>query len=384
MYNLSDSPFFTPWTNPETGITLYLLTRKVAPVQEAFYFVNSSFSANGRYLWFYCAFPPSGTAGQGRTLAVLDFERGEITPFPETQFNHVTPMVDPASGRVFWGMGSAVWTRGPEPSDSVDLVGEIPADLIGSRIVERIATHLTRSADGAEFFLDAAIGLQFIFGTIPSTGGDFSFWHRFDRNYNHAQFSPTDPNAVLFAQENHPDPLTGLTFPITNRLWLIRRGQGTPPRPAGSKGGLPPRPLLPEPRKVTHEWWDASGAFAWCVTGNEAWRVAVDTGQVEAVPFPNHVWHAHATRDNACLIADTNERFYRGCASGVGFLNRATGRYVKLVDNPEMHNYIGRTYHIDPHPRFCVGDEVVVFTTTLRGEVDLAVAYTRDLIERTT
>jgi len=370
VHNLSDFPFFTPWTNPDTGVTIYLLTRKAAPVQEAFYFVNSSFSADGRYLWFYCAFPPSGTAGQGRTLAVLDFERGVITHFPETQFNHASPMVDPDSGRVFWGMGSAVWTRGPEPGSSVDRVGGLPADLIGSRSVHRIATHLTCSANGAEFFIDAEVGNQFIFGTIPSGGGEFSFWHRFDRNHNHAQFSPTDPDLVLFAQENHPDPLTGLTFPITNRLWLIRRGQA-------------PRPLLPEPRKVTHEWWDANGQFAWSVTGNEAWRVGVDSGQVEAVPFPNHVWHAHTTRDNAYMIADTNERFYRGCPSGVGFLNRATGRYLKLVDNPEMPNHIGQNYHIDPHPRFCVNDEVVVFTTTLRGEVDLAIAYTHDLIERT-
>lgn len=370
MYELSNHPFFTPWTNPETGVTLYLLTRKVAPVQEAFYFVNSSFSASGRYLWFYCAFPPSGTAAQGRTLAVLDFERGEITHFPETQFNHASPFVDPASGRVYWGMGAGVWTRGPEPGGSADLVGALPADLTGSRSVHRIATHLTRSANSAEFFIDAEVGSQFIFGTIPADGGDFTFWHRFDRNYNHAQFSPTDPDAVLFAQENHPDPLTGLTFPITNRLWLIRRGQA-------------PRPLLPEPRKVTHEWWDASGQFAWCVTGNEAWRVAVEDGQVEKVPFPNHVWHAHTTRDNAFIIADTNEGFHRGCPSGVGFLNRATGRYLKLVDNPGMPNHTGRSYHIDPHPRFCLDDEVVVFTTTLRGEVDLAVAYTRELIERT-
>jgi len=370
MLNLKNSPLFTPYTHPESGVTIYLLTRKVAPVQEAFYFVNSGFSASGRYLWFYCAFPPSGTAGQGRTLAVLDFERGEITHFPETQFNHASPMVDPSSGHIYWGMGSSIWTRGPQPGGSADLVGSLPADLVGSRTVHRIATHLTRSADGQNLFIDAEVGLQFIFGTLPASGGSFDFWHRFDRNYNHAQFSPTDPNAVLFAQENHPDALTGLTFPITNRLWLLRKGQD-------------PRPLLPEPRKTSHEWWDASGQHAWTVWGNEAWRVSIETGQVETVLFPNHVWHAHSTRDNAYIIADTNQRFYRGCPSGVGFLNRATGRYIKLVDNPEMPTHTGRNYHIDPHPRFNLDDQIVTFTTTLRGEVDLALAYTADLIDRT-
>lgn len=369
MLDLARHPFFTPWTNPESGVTLYLLTRKIAPVQEAFYFVNSSFSGNGRYLWLYCAFPPSGSAAQGRTLAVIDFERGEMTHFPDTQFNHASPWVEPESGRIFWAMGSSVWTRSPQPGSSADLVGSLPADLVGSRSVHRLATHLTRSADGKYFFIDAEVGTRYHFGVLPAAGGDFTWWHSFDRNHNHAQFSPTDPEAVLFAQENHPDPLTGLTFPITNRLWLLRPGDA-------------PRPLLPEPRKVTHEWWDAAGTHAWCVWGNEAWRVDIHSGAVEVVPFPNHVWHAHTTRDNAYVIADTNQGFYRGCPSGVGFLNRGSGRYLKLVDNPAMHNHIGRSYHIDPHPRFCVNDELVVFTTTLRGEVDLALAYTQDLIER--
>src|SRR5690554_1737835 len=142
MVDLSDSGFFTPWRNPETGVTIYILTHKVAPVQEAFYFVNSSFSGDGRYLWFYCAFPPSG-----RSLAVLDFERGEIHHYPETEFTNASPMVEPESGRIYWGMSAAVWTRGPAQNDGMDQVGELPADLIGSRKVHRVATHLTRSAD---------------------------------------------------------------------------------------------------------------------------------------------------------------------------------------------------------------------------------------------
>ena len=61
MIDLDHSKLFTPWKNPETGVTIYLMTHKVAPVQEAFYFVNASMTGDARYLWFYCAFPPSGT-----------------------------------------------------------------------------------------------------------------------------------------------------------------------------------------------------------------------------------------------------------------------------------------------------------------------------------
>jgi hypothetical protein len=371
MIDLSNPNLFTPWENPETGVTLYLLTHKVAPVQEAFYFSNESISRDGRYLWFYCAFPPSGTAGQGRTLGVVDFKTGEVRHFPDTQFNHASPFVDPLTGEITWGMGAALWRRGPGAADKVELVGALPGDLVGARPVERIATHLTRSADGREFFVDAHVGMQFIFGTLPVNGGDFEEWYRYERNINHAQICPTDPDLVLFAQENHPDPLTGLTFPIVNRMWLLRRGEKKP------------HPVLREPRKVTHEWWDPDGQHAWCVWGNETWKVNVHTQQEEKILFPHHCWHSHSSLKGEYIIGDSNTGFYRGCPSSVHFLNRATGRLVKLVDNPEMTNHTGRSYHIDPHPRFNFNDEVVTFTTTLRGEVDLALARTEDLLRLT-
>ena len=65
------------------------------------------------------------------------------------------------------------------------------------------------------------------------------------------------------------------------------------------------------------------------------------------------------------------------------FLNRETGQDVHVADNPEMPGLVGATYHIDPHPRFVGDDQYVVFTTTVRGEVDLAIVPVADLIART-
>jgi hypothetical protein len=368
MNNLKDSSLFTAYTHPASGVTCYLLTKKVAPVQEAFYFSNESMSADGRYLWFYCAFPPSGNSGQGRTLGVVDFETQEVRHFPETQFNEASPFID-ASGEVTWGMGHSLWRRGPGKEDAVALINSLPEEIIGSRPVPRIATHLTRAVDGRTFFIDAHIGMQYVFGTLPVDGGPFEEWQRFERNYNHAQISPTDPDVVLFAQEHHPDPITGLTFPIVNRLWIMRRGEK-------------PRPILREPLWVTHEWWDPDGEHVWCVWGNETWRVRVCDGEVEKVAFPHHCWHSHSSRQGEYIIGDSNTRFYRGCPSSVSFLNRTTGKLVKIMDNPAMENYVGGHYHIDPHPRFCCGDRYGVFTTTIRGEVDLAVVSVQELVER--
>lgn len=370
MIDPKASRLFTPWTHPDTGVTVYLLTEKVAPVQEAFYFVNDSMTHNGRYLWFYCAYPPSGSSGQGRTLGVVDFARDTVHQFPETQFQGASPYLDAETGEVYWGMGPSLWRRGPGADDAPERVNSLPDELIKNRAISRLATHLTRSADGSEFFVDAAFGLQWVMGSLPVDGGDYHLWQRFDRNHNHAQFSPTDPDLVLFAEENHSDPITGLRFGIVNRMWLIRRGEVA-------------RPVYSDPTRVTHEWWDPDGEHVWCVWGNEAWRTNIHTREVEKVTWPNHCWHAHATADCRYMVADSNERFYRGCPSKVGFLNRVTGTYVEMVDNPEMPGLVGSTYHIDPHPRFVGREQFVVFTTTVRGEVDLAVARTADLIERT-
>lgn len=370
MIDFEHSKLFTPWTHPTTGVTIYLLTRKVAPLQEAFYFVNESMTCDGRYLWFYCAHPPSGSAGQGRMLGVVDFEKDEVHAFPETAFHSASPYIDPDDGTAYWGVGRWLWRRGPQPDAVAEMVNALPEDLVKGRTVSRLATHLTRSADGREFFIDAAFGLQWVFGTLPVDGGDFQFWQRFDRNYNHAQFSPTDPDLVLFAQENHPDPITGLTFPIVDRMWLIRRGELA-------------RPVFSSPIRLTHEWWDPGGDHVWCVWGNEAWRTNIATQEVEKIQWPSHCWHAHTSRDLRHVVADSNERFYRGCPSKVGFLNRESGIYVEIADNPEMKGIVGSQYHIDPHPRFCSQDRYIVFTTTVRGQVDLAITGVEDLIRRT-
>jgi hypothetical protein len=370
--DLTNRRLFTPFTHPETGVTIYVLTRKVAPVQEAFYFTNESVSADGRYLWFYTAFPPSATAARGRTLGVVDLETQEVRHFPETQFGEASPYLEVSTGAIYWNYERYVWKRGPQADAPVEAVNAVPLELIGDRQVLRAATHLSLSADGKEFFIDLGLELQWLFGSLPLDGGDFQLWHRFDRLHNHAQFSPTDPDLVLFAEEFHSDPITGLTFPITNRLWTIRRGGH-------------PRPVLREPCAPTHEWWDPDGEHIWCTYRNETWRVRLSDGEIERISFPHHSWHSHSSQDGRLVIGDSVNAFpfQRGGSSAVYFLNRDSGQEIKLVDNPPQDNYAGRNYHIDPHPRFCCGDRYVVFTTTIRGEVDVAIAPVDQLLKRT-
>ena len=98
MLDPRSSPLFEAWTNSETGLEVWLLSAEPAPLQQSFYFVNDGLSRDGRYLWFYCAYPPSGSGNDGRTLAVVDSEAQTVHRFPDTQFQAASPFVDPDSG----------------------------------------------------------------------------------------------------------------------------------------------------------------------------------------------------------------------------------------------------------------------------------------------
>ncbi len=83
------------------------------------------------------------------------------------------------------------------------------------------------------------------------------------------------------------------------------------------------------------------------------------------------------------FVNDSNNGFFRGCASTVHFMNRDSGKIIVLAEHAECTDYAGRHYHIDPHPRFCCNDQYVVFTTRVRGEVDVAIVPTEDLLNHT-
>ncbi len=365
---LHNPDYFTPYTDPESSVTSYIMTKKLAPFQQGFYYVNDSMSADGRYLWFYCAFPPA----QAKMLGLLDMQTGEINLLPETEFKG-GPYVVPATGEIYWCMRDSVWKRGPGVNDKPEMIGSIPGEISGGRSVDRVATHLTVSADGREFFLDAQIGLQYIFGSMEIATGNYEFWHRFDRHHNHAQFSPTDPDLVQFSQEFHTDQLTGLRFRITDRMWLMRRGGE-------------PYPVMKEPTVATHEWWDKDGEHIWFIEpggSSTLCKVNIKTQEAEDIGWPVGAWHGYTTHDSKYVVIDSRDHtipFERGCKSEVNFLNLETGQRTQFMKNPEMPDLVGRNYHIDPHPRFVGGDQYVVFTTTVRGEVDVALIPTADLV----
>lgn len=376
MTSPESSPLFTPWRDPVSGVQSYILTTRVAPLQQHFYYTNPSFSRDGRYLWFRCAFPPGGDNRRGKTLAVVDFLTGEVRHFPETEFPGSAPGVDLETGEVYWTSGLELWKRGPLEQDSAVLVNTFPRELARSRYPVTLATHITFSADKKSVAIDANFGREWFVGDMPIDGsGEFRLWQRLDRHHNHAQFSPTDPDLILLAQDHTHDIVTGDFVGTTDRLWLIRRGEEL-------------RPILPEdPLPAAnrgHEWWDADGEHVWYLDytegpGQGTKKVHLGTGEITTV-WPRGHSHSHCDAGGRYLVGDIAS--WPQDAWEVAFYNSLTGQEVSLVTL--LPPYADRSkYHVHPHPQFCMNDEYICYTTNVLGQVDVALTRVQELIDRT-
>lgn len=394
--NIANSPIFSKWTDPVSGVESSLLSARVAPQQQSFYFCNPSLSADQRYYWFYCFFPPSGSANQGRSLAVADLAEGTVTHCPETAFADASPYVDPETGEVYWCAGLEIWKRSPQPAAEPTLVNRFPEELANNRRPWRLATHLTFAADRKRLNIDAEFGRQWFIGAAPLDGGPIDIWMESDRCHNHALFSPVDPDLQLLCESASVEPLTGTILESDNPLRLIRRGEVARPifpdpipgEPVTRKASHGER--IPEPETVTdhrsmfgHHFWSADGQYVWYVhyeTGVE--RVRLGSTERELVWPHSTASHAHANASGNLLVLDSLPPD-KPSDRRVTFVNIETGRTVDIVYHlPELPREWGR-YHIHPHPQFCASDRYICYTTTVDGRTDVAFVPVAALVART-
>ncbi|AHF91274.1 hypothetical protein OPIT5_14700 [Opitutaceae bacterium TAV5] len=397
---LVESGLFQSWRDPGSGVESFILNSRVAPVQQSFYFVNRSLGDDGRFCWFYCAFPPSGNANQGRSLGVADLAEGTVTHFPETHFTDASPLVDGRTGEVYWCSGLEVWKRSPSEDTRATLVNRFPEKLARNRRPWRLATHLTFSADRKAVNLDVEIGNEWQVGHLPLNGGEFVLWGRFDRCFNHAQFSPVDPDLQLLARDHSVHPVTGEVTRYDNRLWLLRRNSGGVAEPVFADplaGAIHPgnphyahttAEIVADARtKHGHEWWGMDGRHVFYVHyGKGVFRVNVSGKAERRTPellwASNTVSHAHASADGALIVADCIPGPHTGIYRVV-FINRNTGREAEIVSHSDYPPPALQRYHVHPHPQFCAQDRYVCYTTFVRGRVDVALCDVEKLVAMT-
>lgn len=396
---LENPDFFTRWIDPQTRVESFILNQRVAPIQQSFYYTNPSLTQDGNYYWLYCSFPPSGDARAGRTLAVLDVRERKVLYCPETQFSEASPVVDLISGDVYWCSGAAVWKRKPEDGAKPEKVNELPEAIVKHRRVAHVATHLTFSASKKSLNFDCRIGEDWFIGRLPLDGTPGTVWQEFDRCYNHAQFSPTDENLLLFAQDFYSHSLTGKVERYENRMWLIREGEKAAPvfsdewaRQQRGYHGTTFNAHTPQagamqvsdPRAMHgHEWWAGDGVGIYYVHyGQGVERVSLDNRTPVMIWPLKTISHAHATAKGDYLVGD-NQPQQDLTDSRVVFFNPKSGREINIVSDLPRVPAALKSYHLDPHPQFCLGDRMICYTTTILGRMDVAFTPVEALIQAT-
>ncbi|MCG3147575.1 MAG: hypothetical protein PCFJNLEI_01015 [Verrucomicrobiae bacterium] len=368
------SRLFTRWKNPNSGVASWILTERLAPVQQSFYYTHPSFTDDGRFLWLGCGFPPAGGRYAQQVLGVVDFERDEMRVYPETQFPSARPVVDRTTGDVYWGNQLDIWKRGPEANDQPVLVNRFPKELAHGKL-ERLATHPTFSADRRSLNLDTRFVLPngnavTHIGELPLDGAPYVLWQTVENQFlDHALFSPTDPAVQMVAYEywqDHKDrqPFDGAQ--LYHRLWWIRRGEKL-------------RPILQEPVSHSgHEWWDSGGQHVWYVHYGVGIKKVNLATRAETIRWPGHLAHGHSDRTGRYLVTDRMaDPVVSDCH--VAFLDTVTGRQVEIVNRPPLAAGLTQCVHLHPHPQFCQNDRYICYTTTVHDRVDVALVTVTDL-----
>jgi len=106
MHDLNRHPHFESWRDPSSGVESFILSERVAPIQQSFYFTNPSVSPDENWLWFYAAFPPNLQRMLGAVS--LKPENPDIKLFPQAGFTSASPMVGAESDVAYYCMGNSV------------------------------------------------------------------------------------------------------------------------------------------------------------------------------------------------------------------------------------------------------------------------------------
>ena len=388
------SSLFVPEVDGASGVTSYILRPGIADFnQQSLYFTAKSMTDDGRFLVFWTA--PSELAEprpteRTRRLRMVDFLRDAVVEIDGAGGG--IPYLDVKADRLWWIDRGGLHRRDllVDPrKDAFTL--PLPPELRDSPErgrFKRFCTHLTPTADGSRFFLDAANERFDFQGMLNIETGRWEEWDRAHFLCNHGQASPTDVDLALCAQECAGyytlDELAELGRPtegvklrvapfvsdvrrpadaVYPRLWLCRKG---------GKRMVPP--LLHN--YATHENFtdDGRGVY-YC--GGAVTLLDLRTGR-QGVVSPLLSAHATMSSDLRYVVNDISDGdWWRGCRWRVAFFNRDTHR--GLLVHASRPVYMPKDnqsrLHPDPHPQFVCRDRYIVCTVA-DGEHRMNVSVT--------
>jgi len=184
---------------------------------------------------------------------------------------------------------------------------------------------------------------------------------------DHQQFSPTDPNLVVYAHEG--------TWHEVDRTWLVRT-DGTGQR-------------LVYKRQMDmeingHEWWSHDGKTVWfdlqTPRSHDFWigGVNIETGKLTKYHIMRDWWgvHFNSSRDDTLFASDGGDPTQVAFSQNGEWINlfrvQPDGSVTreKLV-NLSKHNYVTGRGGIEPNLTITPDNKWVVFRSNIQGPVQV-------------
>lgn len=374
MIDLKNHPYFTEYVDEKSGVVSYILSKRIAHMQQHFYFAQPSITDDGKYLWFTCANPPASK----KHLAVLslDAENPFIREFQQTETTGAEniPVIIPGEHSVVFGIGDSVYKIDVE--GNVTKLLTLDEEFVHNRLIRRIFTHASLSPDKKEILLDMHIGEKWYIGVGNLETGKVKIINNFGRCYDHAMFSPTKEGLFLIDQDWWRDIHTGEYFPIDNRMWLM------------NTNGKYFEPVIAnqfyerDGSSICHDFWSNDGYLCWIDYNTGAFECNVDTREI------NHIWkrpicHAHTSSDRKMWCCDQTPYLWKEKPCQVLFYDRETNKEIEIFSELPFPNVERGVYHHDPHPQFVYDDKYIVSTTSVMNRfVDIAITPVKELREK--
>jgi len=237
-----------------------------------------------------------------------------------------------------------------------------------------MSTHLSINATGELVILDMRISDKTYIATGNLRTGEVKHLHKFNRNYDHAMFSPIDPELFLIDQDWEIDFHSGERFDIDQRMWLMDIN-GTRLEPV-----LPGNWFRHNNSIICHDFWSQDGYICWPDLLDTVCEHNLQTRETTAV-WNHAMCHCH-TLDRRFWVGDDSPYEWDKRPCRIVFFDRASGKEIDIFSAmPSRKFKPGYVYHMDPHPAFTRdGKYITSMVTVNNGEIDVAITPVEPLL----
>lgn len=367
------TPIPDEFTDAETGLRILHLSRFSTNYGSVIYFTYNTFSGDSQLTLINSQYKD-----KWRHLYTFDFDKMTTAPLVTDRLTQ-NQVVVAKSGNVYFQADNAAWVvrlKGGEPRKLCNLPARW-APGIGFTVNVDETLLVGGSTDTEPSEAAKMTTGEFRYGpnvlfTVNIKTGELKVIHRANAWLGHVQFSPTDPDLLMFCHEG--------SWEKVDRIWFINpsKSKTNPDGTVTSNAWIAYHRT--EPREIVgHEFWRPDGKTIWFQQsyrgrpepGFYLTSMEIETGKITQYTMDEAYFGIHQTfsPDGSFLISDgTAKKGTRdkGPSKYISRLTIPTGRSTKLKGE-HLATLHANDYAVEPNPHVSPDNRWVTFTATLHG-----------------